>query len=122
MENEETTIDFVVKAAKKMLGHGTLLTKWDEDIIKVITSLENRGILLKGISEKAIHQTGGYLSSNVLGSLMRVSLPLMKNVLTQLAKRVLVPLGLTVAGSATDAAIFFFFKLWIGHDYIDNLK
>ena len=36
---------------------------------------------------------------------MRVCLPLMKNVLTLLAKRVLIPLGLMVASSATDSAI-----------------
>ena len=36
---------------------------------------------------------------------MKVGLPLIKNVLTTLAKSVLVPLGLTVAASETDAAI-----------------
>ena len=34
-----------------------------------------------------------------------VGLPLMKTVLTPLAKSVLIPLGLTAAASATDAAI-----------------
>ena len=36
---------------------------------------------------------------------MTTGLPLMKNVLTPLAKIVLVPLGLKVSASATDAAI-----------------
>ena len=36
---------------------------------------------------------------------MRAGLPLMKNVLTQLGKKVLVPLGFLVAASATHAAI-----------------
>ena len=36
---------------------------------------------------------------------MTAGLPLMKNVLTPLPKSVLIPLGLTAAASATDAAI-----------------
>ena len=36
---------------------------------------------------------------------MSVGLPIMKNVLALLAKSVLIPLGLTAATSATDAAI-----------------
>ena len=36
---------------------------------------------------------------------MRASLPLMKNVLSLLAKNVLLPLGVTAATSATDAAV-----------------
>ena len=37
--------------------------------------------------------------------LLKTDFPLMKNVLKTLAKIVLIPLGLTVATSATDAAI-----------------
>ena len=66
--------------------------------MKAVTLLENRGILLKETSEKVINHKGGFL-----GSLIRVSLPLMKNVLTPVAKNVLLPLALTVATSATDA-------------------
>ena len=40
-----------------------------------------------------------------LGPLLKTELPLMKNVLKPLAKSVLIPLGLTAAASATDAAI-----------------
>ena len=43
--------------------------------------------------------------SNFLGPLMRVGLPLMKNVLTPLGKSVLIPLGLTATGSTTDRGI-----------------
>ena len=41
----------------------------------------------------------------LLGPLRKIGLPLMKNVLKPLAKRFLVPLGLTATASATDAAI-----------------
>ena len=40
-----------------------------------------------------------------MNGLMATSLPLMKNVLTSLAKIILIPLGLTAAASATNAAI-----------------
>ena len=41
----------------------------------------------------------------MLGILIRGGLPLMKNVFTTLAKNVLLPLGVTAAASAIDAAI-----------------
>ena len=74
-----------------------------KDIIKVIRSLENTGILLIGTTRKMISQEGRFF--NFLRPLMTFSLPLMKNVLTPLGKSVLVPLGLTAAASATEAVI-----------------
>ena len=71
--------------------------------MKVIKSLQNRGILLKGTTRKIAGQEGGFL--NFLRPLMTAGLPLMKNVLTPLAKSVLIPLGLKAVASATDAAI-----------------
>ena len=70
-----------------------------KDIIKVIRSLENREILLKGTTDKIVSQKEGLL--NFLALLTRVGLPLMKIVLTPLAKSVLIPVGLTAAVSAT---------------------
>ena len=51
---------------------------------------------------------------------MNIGLPLMKNVLTPLAKSVLVSLGLTAAASAIDAATQK--KFYVRDDYTDNLK
>ena len=62
--------------------------------------MENRAILLKGTTEKTNSQEEGLLS-NFLGPLMKVGLPLMKNVLTPLSKSVLISLGLTTAALAT---------------------
>ena len=67
-------------------------------------SLENRGILLKGTTEKIKIQEGGFLA-NVLGQLMRVSSPLMRNVLAPLDNSLLLPYGLTTATSVVDAGI-----------------
>ena len=73
-------------------------------IIKVIRSFENRGILLKGTTEKISGQDGELFSS-FLGPLETVGLPLMKNIPKLLAENVLMPLELTTLTSATYAAI-----------------
>ena len=51
-------------------------------------------------------QSGGFLGK-LLGPLLKAGLPLMKSVITPLAKSVLIPLGLTAAAAAAaaDAAI-----------------
>ena len=51
-----------------------------------------------------IGQSGGFLG-RLLGPLLKTGLLLTGNVLKPLAKSVLIPLGLTAAASATDAAI-----------------
>ena len=71
--------------------------------MKVIRSLKNRRIFLKGNARKNIRQKGKFI--NFLRPLMATGLPLIKNVHTSLAKSVLVPLGATTAASAADAAI-----------------
>ena len=50
-------------------------------------------------------QSGGFLGK-LLGLLLKTGLPLIKNVITPLAKSVLIPLGLTAAASAADAGIY----------------
>ena len=72
------------------------------DIVKVIRSLQNREILLDGVTRNIISQEGGCL--NFFKSLMLVGLPLTENLLTPLAKSVLVSLGITAA-LATDSII-----------------
>ena len=64
--------------------------------MKLIKSLENRGTLLN--SRKITSQEGGFL--NFLRPLITAALLLMKNVLTPLAKSVLLPLGLSAVMSA----------------------
>ena len=49
-------------------------------------------------------QSGGFLGK-LLGPLLKTGLPLIKNVITPLAKSALIPLGLTAAASAADAGI-----------------
>ena len=70
--------------------------------MKVIKSIENRGVLLKGTTRKVTSQEGGFLII-FFRPLMIVGLPLMKSVLTYIS--VLLPFGLSAVMSATDAAI-----------------
>ena len=49
-------------------------------------------------------QSGGFLGK-LLGPLLKTGLPLIKNVITPLAKSVLIHLGLTASASAADARI-----------------
>ena len=72
-------------------------------IIKVIRPFENRETLLKGTTKNITSQEGGFL--NFLRVLTTAGLPLMKNVLTPLAKSVLISSGLMASESATDFAI-----------------
>ena len=51
-----------------------------------------------------IEQSGEFFG-RLLGPLLKTGLPLMKNILKPLAQRVLIPLELTTAASATNAAI-----------------
>ena len=86
------------------MGSGITLTNNEmKYIIEIIKLLENRGIWLKENTEKNISKEGELLS-NFLGPLMSGSLPLMKNVLRQLAKIVSLQLRLMAATSATDAS------------------
>ena len=50
-------------------------------------------------------QSGGFLGK-LLDPLLKTGLLLIKNVITPLAKSVLIPLGLTAAASAADAGIY----------------
>ena len=63
--------------------------------MKVIKSLENKGILLKGTTRKITCQKGGFLN------FLR---PLMTAALTPLAKSLLLPFGVSARMSAADAA------------------
>ena len=84
-------------------GLGITLTNNEiKDIIKIIKYLENRGILSKKTNRKIASQEGEFL--NFLKLLMTADLPLMKSILTPLAKNVLILFEL-IAAVASDAAL-----------------
>ena len=100
----------IKKGISSITGSGITLTNNEiKGIIRVIMSLKNGGILLKGSTRKITSQEEGFL--NFLRQLMTAGLPLMKSVLTPLAesllipKRVLISKGLSAGMSTSYAAI-----------------
>ena len=73
-------------------------------VLKAFAYGSSANVKLSKTQLHKIGQSGGF-SGEPLGPLLKAGLPLIENVLKSLAKCVLVPLGLTVAVSATDAAI-----------------
>ena len=74
---------------------------------KLRNAIENNmstDIKLSKAQISKIIQYGGFLGK-LFGPLLKTGLPLIKNVIKPLAKSVLIPLGLTAAGSAADAGI-----------------
>ena len=85
--------------------HKLLLTNRQvENLRKAFANKSSTDIKLSKTQLSKMVQLGGFLG-RLLGPLLKTGLPLMKNVITPLAKSVLIPLGLTVAASAADAGI-----------------
>ena len=93
-----------IKGIKTFFRPWTTLTNNEiNHIMKLIKSLENRITLLKRTSR--IITSLDWEFSNFLRPLMTAGLPLMKSVLTPLAKSGLLPLGLSAGMSTADACI-----------------
>ena len=76
-------------------------------VLRLCTTFANNSSANTKLLKTQLHKIGqsvGFLG-RLLGPLIKTGLSLMKNVLKPLAKSVLIPLGLTAAASATDAAI-----------------
>ena len=85
--------------------HKLLLT--NTQVSKLRKTFPNNSSANKKLSKTQLHKIGqsaGFLG-RLLGPLLKTGLPLIGSVLKPLAKNVLIPLGLTAAASATDAAI-----------------
>ena len=85
--------------------HELLLTdRQVSSICKAFSNSSSVDIKFSKTQLSRMIQSGEFLG-NLLGPLLKTGLPLIKNVITPLAKSVLVPLGLTAATSAADAGI-----------------
>ena len=85
--------------------HELLLTNRQvANLRKVFANYLSTDIKLSKTQISKVIQSGRFLG-RLLGPLLKTGLPLMKNVIKQLAKSVLIPLGLTTAVSAADAGI-----------------
>ena len=85
--------------------HELLITKRQvANLRKAFAKKSSTDIKLSKTQISKMIQSGGFLG-RLLGPLLKTRLPLMKNVIKPLAKRVLIPSGLTVAASAADVGI-----------------
>ena len=106
--------EVVIRLSPNMIGdsndkgnfpHELLLTdRQISSIRKAFTNNSTVDIKFSKIQLSQMIQSGGVLGK-LLGPLLKTGLPLIKNVITSLAKSVLIPLGLTAAASAADAGI-----------------
>ena len=106
--------DVVIRLSLSMIGdsndksnfpHELLLKKRQvSSIRKVFADNSSVDIKFSKAQLSKMIQSGGFLSK-LLGPLLKAGLTLIKNVITPLAKSVLIPLGLTAAASAADAGI-----------------
>ena len=105
--------DVVIRLSPNMIGdsndkgnfpHELLLTNRQvSSIPKAFANNSSVDIKFSKAQLSKMIQSGGFLNK-LLGPLLKTGLPLMKSVITPLAKSVLIHLGLTVA-AATDAGI-----------------
>ena len=106
--------DVVIRLFPNMIGdskdktnfrHELLLT--DRQVSSTRIVISNNSLVDIKFSKTQLSkmiQSGGFLGK-LLGPLLKTGLPLTKNIITQLAKSVLIPSGLTAAASAADAEI-----------------
>ena len=106
--------DVVIRLSLNMIGdsndkgnfpHELLLTNRQvSSIRKAFANDSSVDIKFSNPQLSKMIQSGGFLGK-LLGLLLKTGLPLMKSVITRLAKSVLIPLGVTAAASVADAGI-----------------
>ena len=106
--------DVVIRLSPNMIGdsndqtnfpHELLLT--DRQVSSIRKAFSNNSSVDIKFSKTQLSkmiQSGEFLGK-LLGPLLKTGLPLMKSVITPLAKSILIPLGLTAAAAAADAGI-----------------
>ena len=110
----ENGTEVVLRLSSNMIGdsddkinfpHELLLTNRQvANLRKAFANYLSTDIKLSKTQISKMIKSGGFLG-RLLGPLIKTGLPLMKNVITLLAKSVLIPLGLTAAASTKDAGI-----------------
>ena len=104
--------EVVLRLSSNMIGdnetnfpHKLLLTNRPVgNLRKVFSNYLSTDIKLSKTQASKMTQLGGFLGG-LLGPLLKIGLPLIKNVIKPLAKSVLIPSGVTAAASAADVVI-----------------
>ena len=104
----------VLKLSSNMIGNSNDETKFPHKLLladrqvanlcKAFANKSSTDIMLSRTELSKMIQPGGLLG-RLLDLLLKTGLSLMKNVIQDLSKSVLIPFGLTVAASAADAGI-----------------
>ena len=106
--------DVILRLSSNMIGNSDDETNFPHKILltnrqvaslrKAFANYLSTDIKLSKTQLSNMIQLGGFLG-RPLGPLLKTGLPLMKSVIQPLAKKVLIPLGLTAAASGADAGI-----------------
>ena len=106
--------EVVLRLSPNMIGNSNDETKFlhkllltDRQVLSIRKSFADNSsadIKFSKTQLSKMVQSGGFLGK-LLGPLLKAGLPLVENVITPLAKSVLIPLGLSAAASAADAGI-----------------
>ena len=104
--------EVVLRLSSNMIGdnetnfpHKLLLTNRQvSNLCEAFANHSSADIKLSKTQLSKMIKSGGFLG-RLLGPLLKIGLPLIKNVIKPLAKSVLISLGLTAAASAADAGI-----------------
>ena len=105
-------IDVVIRLFSNLIGDSNNKDNFPHELLitgRQVSSIRkafanNSSVDISKTQLSKMIQSGGFLGK-LLGPLLKPGLPLIKNVITPLAKSVLIPLGLTTAASAADAGI-----------------
>ena len=106
--------DVVIRLSPNMIGDSNDKTNFSHELLltdthissirKAFSNNSSVDIKFSKTQLSKMIQSEGFLGK-LLGPLIKTGLPLIKNVITPLAKSVLIPLGLTASASAADAGI-----------------
>ena len=117
--------ELVLRLSSNMIGNPNDKTNFPHELLLINRQVANlckafsnqlsKDIKLSKSQMSKMIQSGGFLG-RLFGQLLKTGLPLIENVIKPLAKRVLIPLGLTATASAADAGIH---KKTLGSGYND---
>ena len=104
--------ELVLRLSTNMVGddetnfpHKLLLFNRQVSNLRIVfTNKSSTNIKLSKTQISSMMQSGGFLG-RLLGPILKIGFPLIKNEIKPLAKNVLIPLGLTAAASAADTGM-----------------
>ena len=97
--------DVVIRLSPNMIGDSNDKTNFPHELLLTDRQVSSIRKAFANNSSVDIKFSKTQLSKMIIGPLLKTGLPLIKNLITPLAKSVLILLGLTAAASTADAGI-----------------